>query len=530
MKVFPHGQGDGAAPTQYLVRPDYPGRDSRPPTVLRGDVEMTRELINSLDTKWKFTAGVLSWHPDDTITPEQEQHVMDDFERVAFAGLEPDQRHILWVRHSHAGHHELHFVIPRVELSSGKAFNPCPPGWQKCFDVLRDLHNIREGWASPDDPAHRRMYTPEHTSLHKARLLRWGKAIKKDERDEAKEAIHAYVLTLVEQQKIHERQDVFIALQEAGLEITRTGKDYITVKDPESGHRFRLKGGMYGEQFDYTGRTLESQNREREAGGRGPDPAELHRLESELERVIERRAAYNRNRYPRQSLEYGEEPFLTMPDYGPAFQSPIPAGAGVEHGDSAAHHRDGMGADHARPLSDYGTGKRDNRLERTETDAGRGLRRSVENIQGTGSLSRRGAGLPADGQRLEHRSRGHRGQTGRLAGGEEVSHDRTGTDAERQPAHSGAGNERRADTTGEAAQRPAGTAESSGWGYSGAAPGHSTAPDSTTGVRTALAALERCVQGLRVFVDQIERAAKISQEKLRKREWVQQHARLRAGM
>ena len=42
---------------------------------------------------------------------------MDDFEAVAFAGLEEDQRTNLWVRHSHAGHHELHFVIPRVELS-----------------------------------------------------------------------------------------------------------------------------------------------------------------------------------------------------------------------------------------------------------------------------------------------------------------------------------------------------------------------------------------------------------------------------
>lgn len=129
MKVFPHGQGGGDGPTHYLVRLDYPGRDELPPEVLRGDVETTRDLIDSLDTKWRFTAGVLSWHPDDTVTPEQEQRVMDDFEQVAFAGLEPDQRNILWVWHIHAGHHELHFVIPRVELSSGKAFNPCPPGW-----------------------------------------------------------------------------------------------------------------------------------------------------------------------------------------------------------------------------------------------------------------------------------------------------------------------------------------------------------------------------------------------------------------
>jgi hypothetical protein len=60
MKVFPHGKGSGDMPTNYLTRPDYPGRDEQPPEVLRGDPDVTRELINSLDTKWTFTAGVLS--------------------------------------------------------------------------------------------------------------------------------------------------------------------------------------------------------------------------------------------------------------------------------------------------------------------------------------------------------------------------------------------------------------------------------------------------------------------------------------
>ena len=118
IKVFPHGQGNGDMPTQYLVRLDYTGRKEIPPDVLRGDPETTHALIDTLDTKWKFTAGVLSWHPDDKVTPQQEEKVMDDFEKVAFAGLEADQRNILWVRHRHAKHHELHFLIPRVELAS----------------------------------------------------------------------------------------------------------------------------------------------------------------------------------------------------------------------------------------------------------------------------------------------------------------------------------------------------------------------------------------------------------------------------
>ena len=152
MTVFPHGTGDGNKPTRYLVRLDYPDRKNSPPEVLRGDVAMTCALIDSIDRKWKYTAGALSWNPDDTLSPEKEEKMMDAFEQVAFAGLDPDQRYILWVRHLHAGHHELHFVIPRLELSSGKDVNACPPGWQKDFDVFRDLHNHKEQWARPEDP------------------------------------------------------------------------------------------------------------------------------------------------------------------------------------------------------------------------------------------------------------------------------------------------------------------------------------------------------------------------------------------
>ena len=72
MKVFPHGTGEGNKPTRYLVRPDYPGRDTRPPQVLRGDTAMTCALIDSIERRWKFTSGALSWHPDDKVSPEKD--------------------------------------------------------------------------------------------------------------------------------------------------------------------------------------------------------------------------------------------------------------------------------------------------------------------------------------------------------------------------------------------------------------------------------------------------------------------------
>lgn len=66
----------------------------------------------------------------------------------------------------------------------------------------------------------------------------------------------------VEQGQASNRAEVLMALQEAGLEINRAGKDHITVKDPDSGEKLRLKGGMYAEHWDFSqfvGRTSEGQ-------------------------------------------------------------------------------------------------------------------------------------------------------------------------------------------------------------------------------------------------------------------------------
>ena len=61
---------------------------------------------------------------------------------------------------------------------------------------------------------------------------------------------------------------VVAALREAGLEVPRQGRDYLTALDPETGDRWRLKGELYGENFergrltDRLRRRLESERRE----------------------------------------------------------------------------------------------------------------------------------------------------------------------------------------------------------------------------------------------------------------------------
>ncbi|WP_419844313.1 relaxase/mobilization nuclease domain-containing protein, partial [Actinobacillus pleuropneumoniae] len=41
-----------------------------------------------------------------------------------FAGLEPEQYNIAWVQHTDKGRLELNFVIPNVEMTSGKRLQP----------------------------------------------------------------------------------------------------------------------------------------------------------------------------------------------------------------------------------------------------------------------------------------------------------------------------------------------------------------------------------------------------------------------
>jgi len=302
MKVFPHGTGDGDRPVHYLIREDIPSRKEHPPEVLRGDPKHTAALINSIERRWKFTSGVLAWHPGDDVNEAQERDVMDAFERVEFAGLEADQRHILWVRHRHAGHHELHFLIPRMELSSGKDFNVCPPGWQKDFAVFRDLFNWREGWARPDDPARARDFLPDKADLLHASSVRWNHKIKSADRGVAKAAITELLKSKLAQGKIKSREDVLHILKEEGLHISRTGKDYIGVVVPESGLKVRLKGGIFAETWKPKVKSLEKEVR--------PNKQEFQKriisLEEELERVLEKRKRINRKRYPVRWSEQAE--------------------------------------------------------------------------------------------------------------------------------------------------------------------------------------------------------------------------------
>lgn len=296
------GRGSGAQVADYLTDPERVGRDHAPPEVLRGDMARTRDLIDSIARQWSYTHGVLSFALEDAPTEAQQHEAMDAFEALAFAGFDREQYDITWVRHQHTegARVELHFVVPRMELVSGKALNIAPPGWEHTYAPLRDALNWGHGWARPDDPERARELQGASERLREGLRGREGR-----------EALHGFLSGLVASEQVTDRGSMVAALEEAGLEVPRQGQDYVTVRDPDSGDRWRLKGRIYEKDWSYD-RELE-RAAAKEAGepvgrDRGNDGERAAAARIELEERMRRRAEFHAERYPRDSGSAGREP------------------------------------------------------------------------------------------------------------------------------------------------------------------------------------------------------------------------------
>lgn len=300
IKFTTGGRGGGGEVAAYLTSPDRAGRDHAPPEVVRGDMNRTRDLIDSIDRQWSYTHGVLSFALEDAPTEDQQREAMDAFERLAFAGMDPEQYDITWVRHQHTegGRVELHFVTPRMELSTGKALNVAPPGWERSYAPLRDMLNWTHGWARPDDPARATEHQRAPERAADGFRLREGR-----------DGIHAYLTELVAAERVTDRASMVAALHEAGLQTPRQGKDYLTVQDPESGEKYRMKGRIYEKGWTYDrelDRAAAKEAVQPDGRDRGHDLGRAEAARSELETAIGKRAAYHAERYPRREPEHDQ--------------------------------------------------------------------------------------------------------------------------------------------------------------------------------------------------------------------------------
>ena len=310
IKFLHHGTGNPQKAVVYLLAlHDHNGVPRPEVRVSRGNPKLVADLAETLSFVHRYTSGVISWHLDDDPSQDEVQEVLDDFERVAFAGMEPDQYSYaaIW----HGGH--VHVIAARVELRTGLSHNMAPPGRQKAFDHLRNYWNHKKGWARPDDPNRARLVQPGRMIQANLAAI---KRVEADEflnafeaepgfhgREERKAAVVAWIRGRILAKAINSREDVIASLEQIGT-VNRVGKDYLTVRLFNDHESIRLRGTMFDERFDAAAIRAAQMTPVHAVGlGRAkPDLAEAATSKANLEEAIRRRAIYNLSRYKALAL------------------------------------------------------------------------------------------------------------------------------------------------------------------------------------------------------------------------------------
>ena len=298
MIKFHKASRSGGVAADYLEDDkDHQGRTRENVEVLRGDPFRVGQIADSLDFKHRLTAGVIAWAPEDNPTPEQIAEVLDNFERLAWAGLELDRYAWSAVRHDEEnGGIHVHIMAARVDLQTGKSLNIAPPGWQRDFDPLRDALNIKHGWARPDDPART---SDVHIESYEKKIK--ADVVKSGELPETLdiESLTDYLIDHINLGHINNRAEIKAALENLdGVTVTRAGKNYISVKLPGAEKATRLRGAIYDEQFngDVYRETKKAAGR---TGTRTPESrqTDFNAAKDRHHGAVRRRTKFNQKRY-----------------------------------------------------------------------------------------------------------------------------------------------------------------------------------------------------------------------------------------
>ena len=302
---FRHGSGLSKGCLDYLLGED---RERKHAQVLSGDVELTGQLIDSSPFAKKYTSGCLSFYEHD-LSDQDKQKIMQNFEQCLFPGLDQDQYQILWVQHQDKVNQdtgqtrlELNFVIPNVELSTGKRLQPfyAPVDLDR-VDLFKKITNTQHRLYDPDDPEHRQLF------LNK-------KNLPKDIKD-FKEQLHQRVYRAVANGDVADRQELVQWLESNQINVTRQVKNSISIENPYEGAKrpIRLEGEIYEQGFRATGEyRQEVQQRIEEYRG---TTSERYRANvTDYQRQLEHKSQYHSDRYSTVGRENSPEHSKQHPD------------------------------------------------------------------------------------------------------------------------------------------------------------------------------------------------------------------------
>lgn len=294
-----HGKGKASsckACVDYLLnKPDDTAQ------ILQGDPRLSQSIADSLDFNNTYTAGCLSFEESD-LPESQKREIMARFEKAMFAGLEPEQYNIAWVQHTDKGRLELNFVIPNVEMTSGKRLQPYYDRADRPLaENFKQVINHEYSLSDPNDPT-------------KQKSLIDRKDLPTDKK-QALQAITDGLTALANAGHINDRQDVINALERAGFEIARITPKNLSIKT--DGQNLRLKGAFYEQDFRFSN-DLSADITERAREHKRDSAERYQTARAKLDTAVTARREQFSRKYPNRAGEidkkYRENVSLTDPN------------------------------------------------------------------------------------------------------------------------------------------------------------------------------------------------------------------------
>jgi hypothetical protein len=243
----------------------------------------------------------LSFYEHD-LSDQNKQQIMQNFEQCLFPGLDQDQYQILWVQHQDKVNQdtgetrlELNFVIPNVELSTGKRLQPfyAPVDLDR-VDLFKRITNAEHRLYDPDDP-------------NNQQLLINKKNLPKDVKD-FKDQLHQRICQAVVDGKFADRQELVQWLESNEIKVTRQVKNSISIENPYEGAKrpIRLEGEVYEQGFRATGE-YRQEVQQRIAEYRGTTSERYRANVTDYQRQLEHKSQYHSDRYPTVGREISAE-------------------------------------------------------------------------------------------------------------------------------------------------------------------------------------------------------------------------------
>lgn len=250
---FAHSNIKGAL--GYLL--DKKDRDPQA-EILDGSRSRTMQIDATLceNFKHKYTSGVMSFKKGEVLTHQQKLEIIDRFKDV-FLGNMKDNINCIFIEHTDKDRTEMHYIINKVDLETGKSFNPFPPG-KKTVELMKAFSSEINKQYGFDD-------VKEKTTTKE-----------KSKYGSLKMEIENKCKRLVKLGLVKNRNELIEHLKKDGYKIERTGNDYISISSDTK--NIRLKGGIFSSETNYKNVNVDSKK-------------------TDLNKLVNERNNYNSERY-----------------------------------------------------------------------------------------------------------------------------------------------------------------------------------------------------------------------------------------